>query len=804
MPQFTIASIVRLFLATAVFALALSACGGGGDASVPLAAPAPPAPTITPSPSVTLSANPGSVAPGASTTLTWSSTNASSCTASGAWSGSKSISGSEVVNNLLVTSAFTLNCSGAGGSQVANVSVTVVSPAPPIPTVTLRANPANVLPGGRTTLTWSSDNATACVALDGWSGTRPLAGSEDIAFLNATTTFTLQCNGASGTASAAVIVNVPTNAVPIANAGADRSVLGGATVSLSGLGSIDPDGTIDQYRWTQTAGAATNLTTLASEASFQVPLVAVDTVLTFRLVVTDNRGGVSSPDTVDVVVHPLAGGSVAIGGQITYARVPVTAFNGLDYDHTLQEPARGITVEAVNTLDGSVLSASTTDVGGFYSLAVPENVSLQMRARAELVRAGALPNWRVEVKDVEVGNTQYNVVSAPFVANVASTQNIAIQSGWNNTTRRLDGARLAAPFAILDTIYRVLQTATALSPGANLPPLVVDWSPDNPSGQTFFGGTGGLPRITLSGEADVDTEEYDPHVIAHEFGHYLDWALSRSDSIGGPHAFGDRLDPRVAWSEALATWIASVALSDSMYIDTFGNQQQQSGRFDIETNNNLNIGWYSEASLWTLLWDLYDISSDDPLALGAGPIWQAITQSLRSTEAQVAVFPFLSALRQANSNYAAQIDQLASLQGMVADTADKFGSTETNSAGSPDVLPVYTSIVVGAAPQVVRSIATFGKTNKLSNARFLRLEVSGPRTVRITATAAPGHDPDVIVHRRGVIVGSGEASGNENFSVLLNEAGSYVLEVYDCDNASCGSGAPSPADTDITMSVQAN
>jgi len=40
-------------------------------------------------PSVSLSADPASINNGESTTLSWSSSNADSCTASGAWSGSK-------------------------------------------------------------------------------------------------------------------------------------------------------------------------------------------------------------------------------------------------------------------------------------------------------------------------------------------------------------------------------------------------------------------------------------------------------------------------------------------------------------------------------------------------------------------------------------------------------------------------------------------------------------------------------------------------------------------------------------------
>jgi type 1 glutamine amidotransferase len=79
----------------------------------------------TPVPTVTLAANPASVASGGTSTLTWSSTNASSCTASGAWSGTKATSGSQASAALSATSTFTLTCTGAGGSASSSATVAV-------------------------------------------------------------------------------------------------------------------------------------------------------------------------------------------------------------------------------------------------------------------------------------------------------------------------------------------------------------------------------------------------------------------------------------------------------------------------------------------------------------------------------------------------------------------------------------------------------------------------------------------------------------------------------------------------------
>jgi hypothetical protein len=93
----------------------LSGCGGGGGGT-------PPAPE--PSPTSFLSASSSSVILDTVVTLTWSSTNATSCIASGAWSGSKATSGLEDVTiSTPGNNQFSINCTGAGGSQSASVTV---------------------------------------------------------------------------------------------------------------------------------------------------------------------------------------------------------------------------------------------------------------------------------------------------------------------------------------------------------------------------------------------------------------------------------------------------------------------------------------------------------------------------------------------------------------------------------------------------------------------------------------------------------------------------------------------------------
>ena len=75
-------------------------------------------------PTVSLSATPASIVSGDSVSLSWSSTDATSCTASGAWNGTQPTSGTLSVSPS-GTGTYTLSCTGPGGSASDSATVTV-------------------------------------------------------------------------------------------------------------------------------------------------------------------------------------------------------------------------------------------------------------------------------------------------------------------------------------------------------------------------------------------------------------------------------------------------------------------------------------------------------------------------------------------------------------------------------------------------------------------------------------------------------------------------------------------------------
>jgi hypothetical protein len=106
--------------ATTSYALNCTGAGGAGSATTTVT-------VTTAAPAVKLTASPTIIGPGTATTLTWSSSGATSCAASGGWSGAKATSGSTSTGSLTATTSYTLTCTGAGGSTVATAAVTVTS-----------------------------------------------------------------------------------------------------------------------------------------------------------------------------------------------------------------------------------------------------------------------------------------------------------------------------------------------------------------------------------------------------------------------------------------------------------------------------------------------------------------------------------------------------------------------------------------------------------------------------------------------------------------------------------------------------
>ena len=92
-------------------------------------------------PALTFTGSPLSIVSGGTSTLTWSSVNTTSCTASNGWTGQKTVSGTQTTLQLTQTTTFTLSCTGPSGTVEKSITVNVQQASTPTPTLTKTPTP---------------------------------------------------------------------------------------------------------------------------------------------------------------------------------------------------------------------------------------------------------------------------------------------------------------------------------------------------------------------------------------------------------------------------------------------------------------------------------------------------------------------------------------------------------------------------------------------------------------------------------------------------------------------------------------
>ncbi len=192
---------VRVFLFVAccvVLIMALAGCGGGSGSSG--------SNNLT----AVLTATPASITSGASSTLAWTTTNATSASIDNGVGAVTPTSNGTVTVKPTKTTTYTLTATGSNGATAtASATVTVTAPAV---TVTMTAAPAIIVAGGSSTLTVTAANASKVVISDNVDSNTyalPAAGGTQAVSPKVTTTYTATATssgGQSATATATVTV----------------------------------------------------------------------------------------------------------------------------------------------------------------------------------------------------------------------------------------------------------------------------------------------------------------------------------------------------------------------------------------------------------------------------------------------------------------------------------------------------------------------------------------------------------------------------------------------------------------------
>ncbi len=210
-------------------------------------------------PLVSFASVPEQVRPGTTARLSWASTQATRCQASGGWSGTRAADGTLVTAPVERPTTYRLDCTGLGGTATAQLTVGLAGvPPSPLPRVDLVVNADAVPSGGNVTLSWTSADTNACAASDAWSGAKSSSGTQTVV-PTATSRYVLTCTGAGGTATDQVVVSVsapavalrppPTNPPPVA---APTPTPIPVTASLSATPMWVSPGTSTTLRWSST------------------------------------------------------------------------------------------------------------------------------------------------------------------------------------------------------------------------------------------------------------------------------------------------------------------------------------------------------------------------------------------------------------------------------------------------------------------------------------------------------------------------------------------------------------------------
>jgi hypothetical protein len=848
----------RLTLA-GIAALLLVACGGGGGSGSSSsgggsnAAPVANAglvQTVNAGAAVTLNGTGSTDSDGTVATYTWTQTAGTTVALSSPTVSQPTFTAPNVVAATTLTFTLVVTDNRGAVSAAATVNVTVNPLANVAPTanagtaqtvtsgtvVTLNGTASTDSDGTIASYAWTQTVGTPVVALTGGTTSQPTFTAPTVAVSTALTFSLVVTDNRGGTSAASTViitVNPAANVAPTANAGPNQTFGSGVTVTLNGTASSDPGGSIASYAWTQTVGAAVTLSSnTASQPTFTAPTVATATTLTFSLVVTDNLGAASAADTVDITINPPVVGNVNVTGNVTFGRVPFASSGnlGLNYAAPIQQPLRSVVVRALDANTPMLVHATgiTTSLGN-YSLSVPGNANVTIQVVARLLSTTA-PTWDVSIQNGDtVGLDPYSYTDTAFNVGAGTTHNVAIPTGISASgVATATSPRASGPFAVLDTIYKGIQTVLAVAPTTNFPALLVDWGSQN-SGTFFSSGT--PQHIALLSALNSDTDEFDQHVIAHEFGHYIEFNFSRADNIGGSHGVGDKLDPRVAFGEGFGYAFAGIVLNDPVARDSFVDSSpftvcgvaHCAGGFNIETNPpstgavRTNYGcWCSESSVWSILWDIYDSAADtnDNVALGFQPIWDVLTGPQRNTPAFTTIFSFITSLKAQNAGSAAAVDTLVAAQNVTSATIDAYGTNEAHwPLEVPEIaaLPVYGTATIGGPAVVLRTVDDAELPsdpddgyNKLGDRRFVRFALATTQTITITASSSNTNTPDTdfFVYRNGAFVNAAIAgpAPSETLTLTNAAAGDYLIDVYDCANG-CAQPEGTSGDYNLTVTI---
>jgi hypothetical protein len=724
------------FAAPVVAALVLVACGGGGGGG---GGSGPP-----PVPTVSLTASATDVAKGGSTSLSWSSTNATSGSSSGDWNGTLATSGSQtaVVSQ---TSVYNLSCQGPGGSASTGV-VVIAWVAPRV----AFSGDTEIVMNNSATIGWSAESGKSCQWRD-TPGVFPANGTTYTPNLLVDTTLFITCSNAFFSTTASVTIHVLatyTLAITVKYQAPGGPVPNSllqlvpnwtspleSPVPFVSVELQDHAGNVVRQAFADSHGVAT-LTNVDATVDY-IPVIrsqAQDPSRSLDLAVLDNT------DPVDTT-------------QPTFrARYRPYSESGVEYRHN-KFVSQSLSVTAPDGWD-----STTNNLDDSRRIAAPFALLANAVAEADLVTAattGSSSSWRP----------------------LSILWSVHNKGGLSSSPNNYDLGLVAGSGGFYTPGHGGIDSSGVASGAA--------------AAEDF---------IFLSGDPSFEAMDIYPTAMTHEMGHFTQRLFSTLDSPGGGHARGDLEDQTLSWTEGSASAISAlmmntplqnrtVAVSGTIVVSTY---DITTDRYNASVPGRASVGWYSEDTVTRLLWTLYDPAG----SIGLTPT-QVLAPMFSSTWRAAAwpntMWGYLAMLKQFSSSRASAVDSAANALNITASNNDEWGSMESHPANrsSSDVLPPHPVVHVSAAPVYVCSAGRPNEYNKAGNVRYLRLALDG-NTRTLTVRGPTGSVP--ILDRFYFQPGNSTVSQTGTFP-----AGDQVVSIGDCavarspnasDTAACNEPSP--------------
>lgn len=341
-----------------------------------------------------ISASPTNGVEPASTTITWTTSNATSASVSGPGLTSTALIGSQTIAGLTAgTHGFTLTAQGVGGpfTQIATVTIS----APAAVTAAIAASPSTATALGSTSITWSSENATSVVVSGIGLNSTAASGAQAVSGLSeGTYSYTITAQGPGGPVTRTTTFTVSPAAPPV-------------TASLAASPT------------TTTAPGATTLswtTTNATSVFVTGPGIA-STAATGSQSITGLPAG----------THTFTLTAQGNGGPLTRTAM-VTVNSGASVTASISAAPSTLNMGGTVSLNWSTANATTVRVTGFGISGSPYQTN---------------PNLTVNVSGLPPGQTSWTLVAEGPGGPVTRTATVNV-----NSTDGLYGSLTTSPAVI--------------------------------------------------------------------------------------------------------------------------------------------------------------------------------------------------------------------------------------------------------------------------------------------------------------------------------------------------------------------